>query len=88
MTDWTLHIGVKFDASHQPYSPDMAPSDYQFSHLQLHLDSTISPSNDEVINDVDRFLDSRTQNLFTEGIEKLSEHWQTTVDLNGDYYTH
>ncbi|GFY13187.1 hypothetical protein TNCV_364341 [Trichonephila clavipes] len=55
--DWldTLHAGVGFDST---YSPDMVPSDYLFSHLKQHLDSPIFHSNDEVINEVDCFLDS------------------------------
>nr|XP_042901741.1 histone-lysine N-methyltransferase SETMAR-like [Parasteatoda tepidariorum] len=89
MTGWTLNT-LEWDLmQHPPYSPDMAPSDYSlFSHLQLHLDGTIFRSNDEVINEVDRFLDSRTSQFFAEGIEKLPKRWQTIVDLNGDYYPH
>ncbi|GFW86918.1 hypothetical protein TNCV_2810731 [Trichonephila clavipes] len=51
----------------------MAPLDYYlFLHLQLHLDGAIFRSNYEVLNEVDRFLDSRTPQFFIEGIEKLS----------------
>ncbi|GBL95444.1 hypothetical protein AVEN_154833-1 [Araneus ventricosus] len=56
--------------------------------LELHLDGTIFNSNEEVINEVDLLLDSRTPQLFAEGIEKLPKLWQTIVDLNGDYYPH
>ncbi|GBL98937.1 hypothetical protein AVEN_227461-1, partial [Araneus ventricosus] len=74
---------------HPPYSPDMAPSDfYLLSHLQLHLDGAIFNSNDEVINEIHLFLDSRTPQFFAEGIEKIPKRCQTIVDLNGDYYPH
>ncbi|GBM01615.1 Histone-lysine N-methyltransferase SETMAR [Araneus ventricosus] len=89
MTGWTLYK-LEWDLmQHPPYSPDMAPSDfYLFSHLQLHLDGAIFNSNEEVINEVHLFLDSRTPQFFAEGIEKLPKRWQTIVDLNGDYYPH
>ncbi|GBM69777.1 Histone-lysine N-methyltransferase SETMAR [Araneus ventricosus] len=89
MTGWTLYK-LEWDLiQHPPYSPDMAPSNfYLFSHLQLHFDGTIFDSNEEVINEVHLFLDSRTPQFFTEGIGKLPKRWQTIVDLNGDYYHH
>ncbi|GFS77245.1 histone-lysine N-methyltransferase SETMAR [Trichonephila clavipes] len=75
MTSWALYT-LEWDLmQHPPYSPDMAPSDYYlFSHLQLHLDCTIFHSNGEVINEVDRFLDSCTPQFFTKGIEELPKH--------------
>ncbi|GBM01205.1 hypothetical protein AVEN_253607-1 [Araneus ventricosus] len=88
MISWALYK-LEWDLiQHPPYSPDMAPSDfYLFSHQQLHLDDTIFNSNEEVINEVDLFLDSLTPQFFAEGIEK-SKRWQTIVDLKGDYYPH
>ncbi|GBN29915.1 hypothetical protein AVEN_253451-1 [Araneus ventricosus] len=61
MTVWSLYK-LEWDLiQHPPYSPDMAPSDfYLFSHLQIHLDGAIFDSNEEVINDVHLFLDSRS----------------------------
>ncbi|GBL82746.1 hypothetical protein AVEN_106294-1 [Araneus ventricosus] len=88
MTGSTLYK-LEWDLmQHPPYSPAMAPSDfYLFSHLQLH-NGAIFNSNEEVINEVHLFLDSRWPQFFAEGIEKLSKRWQTIVDLNGDYYPH
>lgn len=69
------------------YRPDIAPSDFSLSsQLQLHLDGTIFSLNQEIINEVDLFLGSRTPQFFAEGIEKLPKRWQEMVDLNGDYY--
>ncbi|GFR24448.1 histone-lysine N-methyltransferase SETMAR [Trichonephila clavata] len=60
MTDWTLYT-LEWDFIHQPYNPGTLLSDYYLlPHLQLNIDGTIFHSNDEVINEVDRFLDSRT----------------------------
>ncbi|GBM58713.1 hypothetical protein AVEN_153325-1 [Araneus ventricosus] len=89
MTGWTLYK-LEWDLiQHPPYSPDMVTSDfYLFSHLQLHLDGAIFNSNEEVINEVHLFLDSRTPQFFSEGIEKLPIRWQTIVNLNGNCYPH
>ncbi|GFX21373.1 histone-lysine N-methyltransferase SETMAR [Trichonephila clavipes] len=83
MTAWTLYL-LEWDLRQQPpYSPDMAPSNYYlFSHLQLHLGCAIFRSYD-VINEADRYLDSRKAQFFTEMIEILPNHWQTIVDRNG-----
>ncbi|GFU58224.1 histone-lysine N-methyltransferase SETMAR [Trichonephila clavipes] len=89
MTGWTLYTLEWNLIQHPPYSSDMLPSDYYlFSHLHLQLDGTIFHSNDEVVNEVDRFLDRRTPQFFSEGIEKLTKGLQTIIDLNGDYYLH
>ncbi|GBM22635.1 hypothetical protein AVEN_264310-1 [Araneus ventricosus] len=66
MTGWTLYK-LEWDLTqHPPYSTDMAPQDFcMFSHLQLHLDGAIFNSNEEVINEVNLFLDSRTPQFFS-----------------------
>ncbi|GBO28573.1 hypothetical protein AVEN_131835-1 [Araneus ventricosus] len=71
-TGWTLYK-LEWDwIQHTPYTTDMSPSDfYLFSHLQLHPDGSIFISNEEVINEVDLLLDSRTPQIFAEGIEKM-----------------
>ncbi|GBM98918.1 hypothetical protein AVEN_58189-1 [Araneus ventricosus] len=75
MTGWTLYK-LEWDLiQHPPYIPDM-------------VDGTIFNSNEEVINEVHLFLDSRTPQFFAEGIEKLPKRCQTVVDLNRDYYPH
>ncbi|GFS58257.1 histone-lysine N-methyltransferase SETMAR [Trichonephila clavipes] len=85
MTSSTLYP-LEWDLmQHPPYSPDMALSDY---YLQLHLNSRIFHSSGEVINEVDRFLDSCTSQFFTKGIEKLPKHSQTIIDMNEDYCPH
>ncbi|GFW55839.1 histone-lysine N-methyltransferase SETMAR [Trichonephila clavipes] len=81
MTGWTPYT-LDWDLiQHSSYSPDIAPLDYYlFSHLQLPLDGAIFYSNGDVINVVDRFLDSRTPQFYAEGIEKLPKRWQTIID--------
>ncbi|GBN35182.1 hypothetical protein AVEN_233397-1 [Araneus ventricosus] len=89
MTSWTLYKLEWGLLQHQPFSPNMAPSDsYLFSHLQLHLDGAIFNSNEEVINEVHLFLDSPTPQFFAKRIEKLTKRWQTIVDLNAYLYPH
>ena len=80
MLEWDL-------MQHPLNSSDKASSDY-YLFLQLHFDGTIFHSNDEVINEIDCFLDLHTLQFLAEKTEKLPKCWQTIVDLNGDYYPH
>ncbi|GFR06121.1 histone-lysine N-methyltransferase SETMAR [Trichonephila clavata] len=89
MTSWTLSTLELDLMQHPPYILDMTSSDYYlFSHLQLHLDGTISHSNNDVINEVDCFLDLRMPQFIEEGIKKLLKRRKTVGDLIGDYYYH
>ncbi|GBM14023.1 hypothetical protein AVEN_166205-1 [Araneus ventricosus] len=82
-TGWTFYK-LEWDLmQHLPYSTDMSPLYlYLFSHRQIHIDGSIFNSNEEVINEVYLFLDSRTPQFFAEGIEKLPKRWQTIVHVN------
>lgn len=78
MSEWTLYAMEWDFIQHPPYSPAMVPSDYYiFSHLQLHFVGTIFYSNNEVINEVDRFLESRSPQFFAESIKVL----ETSIEL-------
>ncbi|GBN35456.1 hypothetical protein AVEN_186909-1 [Araneus ventricosus] len=83
----TLQAGVGFDTT-STIQPRHGPFGFLFSDLQLHLDGAFINSNEEVINEVHLFLDSRAPQFFAEGIEKFPKRLQTIEDLNGDYYPH
>lgn len=53
-----------------------------------HLDTVIFNSNEEVINEIDQFLDSRKPQFFAEGIQKITKLWQAILNLNEDYCIH
>ncbi|GFT10117.1 histone-lysine N-methyltransferase SETMAR [Trichonephila clavipes] len=84
MTSWTLYtLEWGFDATSTIQARHGAFGLLSVLHLQLHLEGTIFHSNEKVINEVNRFLDSCTSQFFAEGIEKLSKRWQIIVDFNG-----
>lgn len=74
---------------HPPYSPDVAASDfYLFYHLQHYLSGAKFNSKQEVINEVESFLNSRPPGFYREGIYKTIERWQMVEKSNGDYFDH
>ncbi|GFW92345.1 uncharacterized protein TNCV_3588651 [Trichonephila clavipes] len=70
MISWTLCTLEWGLRQHPPYRPDMAPSDYYlFLHLQLHLEGTIFHSNDNVINEINRFLECGRHSFSQKGLK-------------------
>jgi hypothetical protein len=57
---------------HLPYSPDLAPSDYQlFTYLKNWLRSQRFSNNEELIDGVKPWLSSQAADFFDTGIQKL-----------------
>lgn len=72
--------------THPPYSPDLAPSDYHlFPKLKEHLAGRRFSSDDEVKDEVQRFLNNMAASWYDMGIQKLSQRLQKCIDRNGDY---
>ena len=70
---------------HQPYLPDLAPSDFHlFPKLKTAISSTHFQSNDDVIHEVDDFLNGQEKDFFKSGIEALKHCWQKCIDTEGD----
>ena len=68
---------------HPPYSPDLAPSDYQlFRSLQNHLNGKTFDSNEAVKNKLIQFFASKNQTFDESGIMKLTERWQKAIEQN------
>jgi histone-lysine N-methyltransferase SETMAR len=71
---------------HPPYSPDLAPSDYHlFPNLKEHFGGQRFSTDDEVKDEVTRYLNGLAANFFDMGIQKLVQHPQKCFDRNGDY---
>ncbi|UYV82869.1 hypothetical protein LAZ67_22001161 [Cordylochernes scorpioides] len=71
---------------HAPYSPDLAPSDFNlFPHLKKSLSGIHFRSNEEVIDAVTSFFESLETSFFLEGIKALEHRWKKCIDLKGDY---
>jgi histone-lysine N-methyltransferase SETMAR len=57
---------------HPPYSPDLAPSDYDlFTYLKNWLGSQRFNSNEELMEGVKTWLRSQAADFFDTGIQKL-----------------
>ena len=71
---------------HPPYSPDLAPSDYNlFCSLQSHLNGKTFDSNEAIKNELIQFFASKNQTFYGNGIKKLTKRWQKVIEQNGQY---
>ena len=72
---------------HQPYSPDLAPSDF---HLFLSMSNALRNkafANDDELNQwLLNFFALKPASFYSEGIMSLPEKWQRVLDCNGDYF--
>ena len=65
---------------HSPYIPDLAPSDYHlFGPLKQHLGGKMFHNNEEVIKDVQVWLDWQPKDFFLSGISKLPDRWRKCI---------
>ncbi|UYV68033.1 hypothetical protein LAZ67_5002872 [Cordylochernes scorpioides] len=71
---------------HAPYSPDLAPSDFDlFPHLKKSLSGINFRSDEEVIDAVTSFFESLETSFLLEGIKALEHRWKKCIDLKGYY---
>ncbi|UYV71962.1 hypothetical protein LAZ67_9001366 [Cordylochernes scorpioides] len=72
---------------HPPYSPDLAPSDYDLFTSLGHALKNQELSNSDILRKwlVDWF-DSKGIEFFRQGIRKLSERWSECIANQGNYF--
>jgi len=71
---------------HPPYSPDLAPSDFHlFGPLKEGLRGKHFQSNEEVKNQVRKWLRDQPKEFYAKGIYKLAERWDKCISVAGDY---
>ena len=71
---------------HPPYSPDLAPPEYNFFRsLQNFLHGKKLANKKAAENHVAKFFATKPQKFYTHGIIKLPEKWQKIKDNNGTY---
>ena len=71
---------------HPPYSPDLAPSDYHlYRSLSYHLRGKILKTMRALKNELQKFFDSRPQELYAKGIHDLPRRWAELMKTNGEY---
>lgn len=80
--------GLGYDVlSHPPYSPDLSPTDYHlFKHFELFLREKTYKNESEVEKDFVNFIESKEQEFYARGINKLVSRWQKCVDAKGAYF--
>ena len=72
---------------HLPYSPDLLPTDYHFfKHLNNFLQEKQFKKQQDAENAFKEFVDSRSTDFYTTGINKLVSRWQRCVNSNGSYF--
>jgi len=71
---------------HPAYSPNLAPSDYYlFGPLKVALRGHQFTSDKGVKKAVHEWLAAQSKTFFSEGIQKLLEHWNKCIAKHGDY---
>ena len=71
---------------HQPYSPDLAPSDYHlFPGLKKQLKGRHSSSNAEVNAAAETWLEGQPSDIFLSGLRKLEQRAKKCTELRGEY---
>lgn len=71
---------------HPPYSPDLAPSDYYlFPNLKKELRGRKFHTDDEVKEAISAHFDSKEENYYFVGLEKLITRSNKCIKLKGDY---
>lgn len=85
MTDLLKDFGWDI-VTHPPYSPDLAPSDYHlFTHLKDHLSGQRMDDDDNVKEEVLRWLNEQAATFYDAGILKLPERLEKCIERAGDY---
>ena len=72
--------------NHPPYSPDLAPSDFHlFPHLKRELRGHDFQTDEELIDYVTEWFDSKDSQFYSKGISALRERWSRVRDVDGSY---
>lgn len=73
---------------HPPYSPDLAPTDFHlFRSLSNNLQGVSFDSVRNLQKWLTNFFESRPNDFWQKGIDKLVERWQQVIEKDGDYVT-
>jgi histone-lysine N-methyltransferase SETMAR len=71
---------------HPPYSPDLAPPDYNlFRSLQNHLNNNKFERFEEVNDAILAYFESKPRSCYKAGTEKFVTRWETVIASNGNY---
>jgi histone-lysine N-methyltransferase SETMAR len=69
-----------------PYSPDLAPSDFNlFLHLKKFLAGQRFNNDEDVKRTVQKWLSSQAATFYDEGIQKLVSRYDKCLNNGGNY---
>ncbi|GFW24603.1 mariner Mos1 transposase [Trichonephila clavipes] len=71
---------------HPPYSPDLAPLDYNLFRTMAHGLADQHFRSYEVKNWIDSWITSKDDQFFQRGIRTLPERWEKVVASEGQYF--
>ena len=70
---------------YQPYSPDLAPSNYWlFADLKRMLQGKRFGSSEEVISETEAYFEAKEKSFNKKGIKLLEKQWNQCITLEGD----
>ena len=79
------YMGFQY-LDHLPYSPDLAPSDYQlFPRLKKQLKGCHFSSDAEVIAAEGTWLDRQLSEFFLSGLQKLDQRTKKCIEIRREY---
>ena len=71
---------------HQPFSPDLAPTDYRLlADLKRMLQGKRYGYNEEVISETEVHFEPKDKLFYKKVIESLEKRWNQCITLEGDY---
>jgi len=71
---------------HPPYSPDLAPTDFHlFRSLSNQMSGITFDDEDDLKTWITDFFNTRSEDFWAKGIEKLIERWEKVVNSDGEY---
>ena len=84
-----LHLkgnNAKSIHAENPYSPDLAPSDFfLFPRMKSPMRGRRFQDDDEVIAEVEHFLNTQSEDFYNQGLRQLIHRWEKCVALCGSY---
>ena len=77
---------VLINTTHPAYLPDLAPSDFfLFPNLKKDIRGLHFQSDEEVMMEVEEWVNEKDTDFFSSGLMALEHHWSKCITLEGNY---
>ena len=70
---------------HPPYSPDLAPNDYNLFTKMVWLATQCLHTNEELTDGVNNWLHNLVATFFEKGLQKLVSRYDKCLNVDGNY---